>query len=246
MRPPGALCCTAFSSSASSASTISSRSSGRVPTPPGVSTTSASPMCAQRACTSASSASTSVRHGRDVTGRGGALEQEQALQQPRHARELAGDDAVRLLGLLARPGAAAPEHLQVALGDRDRRQHLVRDVGEEDLLPLERGGVLLGQRLGHAHRLLPPLRVEDHGEEHQRHQRHLGLLRPALAAGHDRDQRHAAGRDADEEDAEHRARAPPDAEAVEDREADVDEVERDGLPTRETSGSRSGGPSQPD
>ena len=154
---------------------------------PGASTTSVSPMCAQRVCTSASSGVDVGRDGRDVARRGRALEQQQPLQQPRHARELAGDDAVRLLGLLARPGAAAPQHLEVALGDRDRRQHLVRDVGQEDLLPLERGGVLLGQRLGHAHRLLAPLRVEDHGEEHQRHQRHLGLLRPALAAGHDGD-----------------------------------------------------------
>jgi hypothetical protein len=43
--------------------------------------------------------------------RSGSLEQQETLQQPGHAGELAGDDRVRLLGLLPRPRSAPSQHL---------------------------------------------------------------------------------------------------------------------------------------
>jgi len=111
----------------------------------------------------------------------------------------------------------------VTARDGDRRTQQVRGVADEVALAL-------GSRADLAHGGLAPAGVPDHGDEHGAHQRHFGHLVDAMA-GLQRalEQRGAGGHTDHREHDAGRARRP-DAEAVEDRQADPDEVERDGLP----------------
>ncbi len=118
----------------------------------------------------------------------------------------------------------------MAAGDRHRRAQLVRRVVEEPLLPGEQRRPALRQLLHRQHGLLPPPRMPDHREEHGRHERDLEQLAPGLRAVVDVDEDQLAGDDADGDEGDEGRAQPPDAEAVDEREADPDEVERDGLP----------------
>ena len=115
--------------------------------------------------------------------------------------------------------------VEMTARDRDRRSQLVRDVVQEPLLPHD-------ERLGGAHGRLPAPCVPHHREEHRRHERHLEELAPELdpleRVGEDR------GARGDDDRAEHQRRRLrlPDAEAVDERQADPDEMERDRLPAR--------------
>ena len=157
----------------------------------------------------------------------GLREQQQALDDPLHPSEL-----VECNLELGRVGLLAPQQLEMATRDRDRCPQLVRGVVEEPLLPLEQRGAHLGDALNLCERRLPALRVPDHGEEHRRHERHLEQLTPELDAGervgHDA---RARREDHHGKDGPHRSRRP-DADAVDEREGDPDEVERDRLPAR--------------
>ena len=162
----------------------------------------------------------------DSVGGGDCLQQQQPVDQPLHAGELGEHDGRRFLDLARLERRLPAEHVEVSAGDRDRRQELVRGVRHELALAVEVGLEFGRQQRGGGHSLLPPADMEHHGQEHQRHQRHLGQLRPRLAAGVNAQQRHDAGRDGDECDpGEHPAR-PPGPESIEDGEADVDEVKR--------------------
>ena len=85
---------------------------------------------------------------------------------------------------------------------------------------------------GSSDRCLPASCVPHHREEHRRHERHLEELAPELdpleGVGEDRRAR------GDEDRSEHERRHVrlPDAEAVQERQADPDEVERNRLPAR--------------
>ena len=117
--------------------------------------------------------------------------------------------------------------------DRHRRPQLVRDVVKELLLPLEQRRALLGLTpRPSASGVLAPARVPDHREEHRRHERHLEELAPLLVAAervvHDQERRSKPRTTARTKP----SAEAPDPEAVEQRQADPDEVERDRLPAR--------------
>ena len=155
----------------------------------------------------------------------GLREQEQALDDALDPAEL----VERHVDLAVRR-AAAPQHLEVAARDRHRRPELVRGVVQKPLLAREQRGSGLGLLLHLAKRGLPAPRVPDHREEHGRHERHLRQLARELRAHVDVPQDQRAGRDDHRaEHGQHRP-DPPDAEAVQQRQADPDEVERDRLP----------------
>jgi len=117
------------------------------------------------------------------------------------------------------------EQLEVASCDRHRCAELVRGVVDEALL-------LLQQRLGDAERDLAAPRVPDHREEHRRHQRHLEQLAPELDPFEGVGENQRACPEEDHGEHERRRRRAPHTEAVEQRQADPDEVERDRLPAR--------------
>ena len=103
---------------------------------------------------------------------------------------------------------------------------------DEALLALEQRPALLGALFCDALGLDAPARMPDHRQEHRRHQRHLEELPPQLNSAEcieaDRQRRHP------HHEPEHDERSPhrPHPEAVQEREADPDEVKRDRLPAR--------------
>ena len=112
--------------------------------------------------------------------------------------------------------AVAPEQLELAARDRERRQELVRGVVEERAPALDDE--------------LPLAHVPHHDEEDQRHQRDLGELGLTLRAHLDRTQReHEDGRHHGEQ-REHAVERVPHAQPVDDADADEDEVDGKRLP----------------
>jgi hypothetical protein len=104
----------------------------------------------------------------------------------------------------------------------------------------------LGEPPGLLGRRSSPLRVPHHREEHRRHQRDLGELVGTFVAASDRPgERGARDHHHDEQD-EHRRAEAPQPDAVDEREADPHEVERDRLPVAELQDDRDvGGREQP-
>ena len=85
---------------------------------------------------------------------------------------------------------------------------------------------------GRPYRRLPSACMPHHREEHRRHERHFEKLAPELDPLEGVDKNRRAGRDEDRAEHERGHLRPPDAEAIEERQADPDEVERDRLPAR--------------
>ena len=162
--------------------------------------------------------------------RGSALDQQQLVDQPLHPLQLGHHRVADGADLLVAGAVVAAEQVDVAARDRDRRQQLVRRVGDEVALALQRRPQVRGQPVALGHGVLAAAHVVDHGQEHQPHQRHLGQLRPVLTGAVHGQQRHGAGRQRHEGDAGDRAPGAPHAVPVEQREADVDQVERHRLP----------------
>ena len=103
---------------------------------------------------------------------------------------------------------------------------------DEALLALEHRASLLGAVLGDPHRINAPARVPDHGQKHGRHERDLEQLAPQLDARERVEHDRRARKDDHEAQNDERRPERPHAEAVEQREADPHEMERDRLPAR--------------
>src|SRR4051795_2694172 len=100
---------------------------------------------------------------------------------------------------------------------------------EETLLMLDEPCPVLGNGFSCAHRLLASSRVPDHREKHRAHQRNFGelprYLRTVTHVLQDQD----GSRCTDTDENDRGRQTPPDTKAVEQGEADPDEVERDRL-----------------
>ena len=120
----------------------------------------------------------------------------------------------------------------MAARDRDRRSQLVRDIVQQTLLALEQLRTLACEPLHGLKRRLPAPGVPHHRDEHGRHERHLEQLAPELSALKGVVEDHDAGRRRHGREHDRRRAQAPHPEAVQDREAHPDEVERDRLPAR--------------
>ena len=156
-------------------------------------------------------------------------QQQQPLQDVLDPTELVERD----LDFLAAGAVHSLQQLEMTARDRHGRTQLVRDVVEEPLLLGEQLGALGRFVLKLPDRVLAPARMPDHRQEHRRHQRYLEQLAPELLAveGVAQDQRARRRNHEAEHDAGGARR--PDPEAVDQGQADPDEVERDRLPARD-------------
>src|SRR2546423_14446239 len=101
---------------------------------------------------------------------------------------------------------------------------------QETLLMLEEPCPVIRNGFDRAHRLLPSSRVPDHCEKHRAHQRYFGELARYLRTITHVLQDQDGSRCADTQQNDRGRQTPPDPEAVEQSEADPDEVEGDRLP----------------
>jgi hypothetical protein len=127
---------------------------------------------------------------------------------------------------------AGTHELEVPARDRDGRSQLVRRVVDEALLALEHRAPLLGPAFGDPLSLDAPAGVPHHRQEHRGHQRHLEQLAPQLAPVERVERDRRGGRDHHAGEHDQRRASRPHPEAVDERQADPDEVERDRLPAR--------------
>ena len=106
----------------------------------------------------------------------------------------------------------------------------MRGAGEELTLADDADGPLLGQPPTELHGAPTALHVEDHRKDQQGHHGHLRELRPRLGAATPGAHGQQAGGHGDHRESRERRRHGPGPDPVHDREAEVDEVERQGLP----------------
>ena len=172
-------------------------------------------------------------------------EHQQPTRETAELVELVDDDVEVVAPTSSRQLLA--HQLGVAAGNGDRRAHLVRAVADEELLHVLRAPLPFDQLLGLGQRSGTPPDVPHHGDEHHRHQRHLGQLLPVVVALDDESAHAAAGRHDDHRQDHAGTSRRPALHAVHDGKAHPDEVERDHLEVRdpqhdEQAGCREGHP----